>query len=62
MNINFEHFNYCIAKNFGGRKYWRIQLFELFGGENFGKWSPNKIATDIECLVNLREKTFAIGH
>ena len=24
-------------------KNWQIQLFELFAGEYFGKWPPNKI-------------------
>ena len=32
---------YRIVKNFGGRKHWRIQLFRLFGGENFDEWPEN---------------------
>ena len=35
--------NYRIVENVGGRKYWQIQLFRLFGGENFGEWPTNKI-------------------
>ena len=34
---------YCIAENVDGRRHWQFQLFRLFGGENFGKWSTNKI-------------------
>ena len=36
---------YRIAENVGGRKLWRIQLFRLFGGENFGEW-PLPCAAD----------------
>ena len=35
--------NTRIAENVGGRKHWRIQLFGLFGEENFGEWPTNKI-------------------
>ena len=37
---------YRIAENIGGRKLWRIQLFRLFGGENFGEW-PLPCAADL---------------
>ena len=47
---------YGIAENVGGRKLWRIQLFRLFGGENFGEW-PLPCATDLNgaalCLAQL---------
>ena len=50
---------YCRVENLHcGRKHWQIQLFELFGGENLGEWSP----MDIGDSVNLREKTLVICH
>ena len=57
-------------ENVGGRKLWRIQLFRLFGGENFGEFSYLdylgektlvnslfQINTEIKGSVKLREKT-----
>ena len=38
--LNLHYLNqhlYRIAENVGGRKHWRIQVFRLFEGENFGE-------------------------
>ena len=43
INNDQENYIYCIAENVGGRKHWQIQLFGLFGEENFGEWPTNKI-------------------
>ena len=34
---------YCIEENVGRRNHWQIQLFKLFGEENYGKCPTNKI-------------------
>ena len=41
---------YHMTENVGRRKHWQNQLFRLFGGESFGEWPTNEIATVMNIL------------
>ena len=38
-----DKLHYRIEENIGRRKHWQIQLFELFGEDNFSECLTNKI-------------------
>ena len=38
-----DKLHYRIVENIGGRKHWQIQLFGLFGEDNFDECPTNKI-------------------
>ena len=40
--VTTQQKHYRIAENVGGIKHWQIQLFGLFGEENFGEWPPKR--------------------